>query len=143
MSKKFGMQVIFGSSNLSPNNGPFIAVLHCPCSPGPYKIKLFFSPTRGAAVKFKPKRGKGIAVSFPHFCTVTFEKISSVEVNVSCYGARPMCSAEILLYIYIFAVFGIKESRSKFGLLPIQHPPCIGNAHLSSIQEYDDTRGVI
>ena len=61
MSKKFGMQVIFGSSNLSPNNGPFLAVLHCPCSPGPYKIKLFFSPTRGAAVKFKPKRGKGIA----------------------------------------------------------------------------------
>ena len=61
MSKKFGMQVIFGSSNLSPNNGPFLAVLHCPCSPGPYKIKLFFSPTRGAAVKFKPKRGKGMA----------------------------------------------------------------------------------
>ena len=60
MSKKFGMQVIFGSSNLSPNNGPFLAVLHCPCSPGPYKIKLFFSPTRGAVVKFKPKRGKGI-----------------------------------------------------------------------------------
>ena len=60
MSKKFGMQVIFGSSNLSPNNGQFLAVLHCPCSPGPYKIKLFFSPTRGAAVKFKPKRGKGI-----------------------------------------------------------------------------------
>ena len=62
MSKKFGMQVIFGSSNLSPNNGPFLAVLHCPCSPGPYKIKLFFSPTRGAAVKFKPKRGKGIDI---------------------------------------------------------------------------------
>ena len=64
MSKKFGMQVIFGSSNLSPNNGPFLAVLHCPCSPGPYKIKLFFSPTRGAAVKFKPKRGKGILQLF-------------------------------------------------------------------------------
>ena len=60
MRKKFGMQVIFGSSNLSPNNGPFLAVLHCPCSPGPYKIKLFVSPTRGAAVKFKPKRGKGM-----------------------------------------------------------------------------------
>ena len=84
MSKKFGMQVIFGSSNLSPNNGPFLAVLHCPCSPGPYKIKLFFSPTRGAAVKFKPKRGKGIV---PHFVRlrVTFKDKKAIQSSAKVF----------------------------------------------------------